>query len=75
VISWYECWKIKMKGKFRRSISPEVPDDVLQINGQYIPFVNNVTYLGATFNGRLTWKTPYQKDCSQGLFPYSKVSI
>jgi hypothetical protein len=46
-----------MKRKLRQSISPEdvrVPDDVLQLNGRDIPFVNYVTYLGVTFEGMTT---------------------
>jgi hypothetical protein len=46
-----------MKGKLRRSVSLErAPEDVLQLNGGDIPFVNNVMYPGVTFDRRMTWK-------------------
>jgi hypothetical protein len=32
-----------------------VPEDMLQLNGGDIPFVNNVMYLGVTFERRMTW--------------------
>jgi hypothetical protein len=46
-----------MKGKsqaiyFSRRL--RFSEDVLQLNGRDIPFVNNVTYLGVTFDRRLT---------------------
>jgi hypothetical protein len=31
------------------------PEDVLHINGQDIPFVNNVTYIGVVFNRKIIW--------------------
>jgi hypothetical protein len=55
-----------------------VPEDMLQLNGWGILFVNNVMYLGVTFNRRMIWD-PYQKDCNQGrahvlkdVFPLQK---
>jgi hypothetical protein len=42
-----------MKGKLRRSLSPEDLESLmmqLQPNGQEIPFVNDVTNLGVTFD-------------------------
>jgi hypothetical protein len=39
-----------------QSVSPEDSQDVLQLNRQDIAFVNNVTYLGATFDRRMTWE-------------------
>jgi hypothetical protein len=38
---------------FSRSLG--VPDEVLQLKGRDIPFVNNVTYLGVTLD-RMTWR-------------------
>jgi hypothetical protein len=54
VKSWYERWNIQ---ELRRSVSPEdlrVPQDVLQLNGRDIPFVDNVACLGVTFDRRMT---------------------
>jgi hypothetical protein len=53
-----EHWNIKSKGKTHAmyiSRRLRVPKDVLQLNGMDIPFVNNVTCLGVTFNRRITW--------------------
>jgi hypothetical protein len=47
-VKWCEHWNIKInEGKtqsvyFSRRL--RVPEDVVQLNGQDIPFVNNVTY-------------------------------
>jgi hypothetical protein len=71
VKSWSECWNIKInEGKtqaiyFCRRLS--VPDDLLQLNGQNIPFVNNVTYLGATFDRRMTGRHHVEKTVSKAL--------
>jgi hypothetical protein len=46
-----------VKGMLRRFISPEylrVPDDLLELNEWDIPFINNVTYLGVTFDRKMT---------------------
>jgi hypothetical protein len=61
-----------MKGKLRQYTYPEdeeslMSNDVLQLNRRDIPFVNNVMYLGVTFNRKLTWRLHIEKDCSQGL--------
>jgi hypothetical protein len=73
-----------MKGKIIRYISPEdlrIPDDMLQLNGQNIPIVNNVTYLGVTFHRRMTWRDhikglyPRPYACTNEAFLYSKVSV
>jgi hypothetical protein len=55
-------WGLEHKDQWKENlgdlrISPEdlrVPDDVLQLKRRDIPFVNNVTCLGVTFNRRLT---------------------
>jgi hypothetical protein len=60
VNSWDERWNIRInEGKiqaiyFTRRL--RVSDDVLQLNGRDIPFVNNVMYLGVTFDRRMTWR-------------------
>jgi hypothetical protein len=58
--SWYERWHIKInEGKFQAiyiSRRLRIPDNVLQLNERDIPFVNNVTYLGVTFNNTMTWR-------------------
>jgi hypothetical protein len=32
------------------------PESLLTINGQNIPFVNNVKYLGVIFDRKITWR-------------------
>jgi hypothetical protein len=32
------------------------PESLLTLNGQNIPFVNNVKYLGIIFNRKITWR-------------------
>jgi hypothetical protein len=34
----------------------KVPEEVLELNGRSIPFVYNVTYVGVTFDKRMTWR-------------------
>jgi hypothetical protein len=51
----------------RRLKSLWVSDDVLQLKGWDIPFVNNVMHPGVTFERRNGMETPYRKDCSQVL--------
>jgi hypothetical protein len=60
-----------VKGKLRRSISPEglrVLDDI-QLNGRDIPFVNNVTYLGVTFDRRMKWRNHMERTVAKALLP------
>jgi hypothetical protein len=57
--SWCEQWNIKINKEktqviyFSRRL--RVPEDMLQLNGRDIPFVNNLTYLGVTFSRMMTW--------------------
>lgn len=73
---WCELRNIKIsEGKtpatyFSRRLT--VPDDVLQLKGRDIPFVNNVTYLGVIFDRRMTWRHHIKSDCSQGLLHVHK---
>jgi hypothetical protein len=62
-----------MMEKLRRSISPEdlrVPEDILQLNGQDIPFVNNVTYRGVAFDRRMTWRLHIGRTVAKALHTY-----
>jgi hypothetical protein len=58
-----------------------VPDDVLQLKGRNISFVNNVTYLGVTFDRRMTWTHHVDRTLAKALgvyirtFSLSKVSV
>jgi hypothetical protein len=69
--SEFAVWKLEHKDQWRKgqeiyfSRRLGVPDDVL--NGEHIPFVNNVTYLGVTFDRRMTWRQSFRKDYNQGL--------
>jgi hypothetical protein len=77
VNSWCEQWNIKTKkGKLRGYISPEdlrVPEDVVQLNGQVIPFVNNVRYLGVTFNRRMTRTLHTERTVVKALHTYLRT--
>jgi hypothetical protein len=62
-----------MKRKFRQAISPEdlrVLDEVLQLNRRDIPFINNVTYLGVTFNRRMTWRHHIERTVAKAFCRY-----
>jgi hypothetical protein len=55
VNSWYERWSIKTnEGKTQAIYFPDDSEDVLQLNGQDIPYANNSTYLGVTFDRKMT---------------------
>jgi hypothetical protein len=56
-----------------QSISPEDLEDVLHLNGQDITFVNNVTYLGVTFNRRMTWELHIQRTVAKTLRTYLRT--
>jgi hypothetical protein len=65
-----------MKKKPRRSISPEVLrvlDDVQDINGRDIPFVNNVTKFGGTFDRRMTWGHHIERIVAKAFPTYIKT--
>jgi hypothetical protein len=64
------------KGNLRRSISPDdlrVPDNVQQLNGRDIPFVNNVAYLGVTLDGRMTWRHHIERAVAKALRTYIRT--
>jgi hypothetical protein len=64
-----------MKVKLRRSISPEdlrIHEDMLQLNGQDIPFVNNIAYLGVTFE-RMTWRFHIERTVTKALLIYIRT--
>jgi hypothetical protein len=71
VNSWCERWNIKVNeaksqaNYFSRRLI--VPDDVPQLNGRHIPFVNNVTYLGITFHRRMTWRRHIGRNVAKAL--------
>jgi hypothetical protein len=50
-----------------------VPDGVLQLNGRDIPFANNVTYLGVTFD-RMTWRSHIERTVGEVLRNYKRAS-
>jgi hypothetical protein len=58
--TWCERWNIKINEdkirgiSFSRSRRP--PESHLTLNGQNIPFVNSVKYLGVMFNKKVTWR-------------------
>jgi hypothetical protein len=52
------------------SRKPKVSDNVLQLKGRGVPFVNNVTYLGVTFDSRMTWIQHIEKTIAKTLSTY-----
>lgn len=65
-----------MKGKLRQCISPEdlrVPDDILQLNGRDIPFVNNVGYLDVAFDRRMAWGHHIERTVAKVLRTYVRT--
>jgi hypothetical protein len=74
---WCECWNMKInEGKtqtiyFSRRL--RIPDDVLLLNGWDIPFVNNVMYLGVTFNRRMTWRHHTERTVAKALHTYVRT--
>jgi hypothetical protein len=62
--AWCKCWNIKINEDktrafyFTRRNRP--PDSLLKLNGQNIPFVNSVKYLGVLFDKRMTWRLHIQ---------------
>jgi hypothetical protein len=81
VRSWCERWNIKInEGKTQAiyfSKRRRVLEDVHQLNGRDIPFVNNVTYLGVTFDRMMTWRLHIERTVAKALRTYSlfKVSV
>jgi hypothetical protein len=57
---WSKRWNIKINEDkmqaiyFSHRIRP--PESLLTINGQNIPFVNNVKFLGVIFDRKITWE-------------------
>jgi hypothetical protein len=55
MVAWCKHWNIKEKTQavyFSRRIRP--PESLLTLNGQNIPFVNSVKYLGVIFDKKIT---------------------
>jgi hypothetical protein len=52
---------------------PRVPEDVLKLNGRDIPFANNVTYLGVTFDRWMTWSFHIGRTAAKALGTYIKT--
>jgi hypothetical protein len=59
MVEWSKRWNIRINEDkmqaiyFSHKIRP--PESLLTINGQNIPFVNNVKYLGVIFGRKITW--------------------
>jgi hypothetical protein len=49
-----------------------IPDDILQLNGRNIPFVSSITYLGVTFDRRVTWRHHGERTVAKALRTYVK---
>jgi hypothetical protein len=77
VNSWCERWNVKNNEEKTQAIyfsrKLRVPDDVLQLNGRYILIVNSVTYLGVTFDRRMTWRHHIERTVAQALCAYIRT--
>jgi hypothetical protein len=51
----------------------KVPDDVLQLKGCAIPFVNNVMYLGVTFDRMMMWRHHNERTVDKALCMYVRT--
>jgi hypothetical protein len=61
------------EGKTRTICFSRVPDNELQLNGGDIPFLNNVTYLGVTFDRRMTWRQHSERTVAKALNTYVRA--
>jgi hypothetical protein len=52
-----------------------VPDDMLQLNGRDIPFVNKVVYLGVPFDRTMTWKHHIERTVAKALITYVRTYL
>jgi hypothetical protein len=72
-----EQWNIKINERKTRttyfSRILRVPDDVLQLIGQDTPFVNNVTYLGVTFDRGMIWRLHIERTVAEVLRTYIRT--
>jgi hypothetical protein len=50
-----------------------VLEDVLHLNGWDIPFINNVMYLGVTFDRRMTWRLHIERTVAKTLCTYIRT--
>jgi hypothetical protein len=78
VNSWCECRNIKINEGRTGDLflhKTRVPDDVLQLNGRDIPFVNNVTYeyLGVIFDRRRAWRHHIESTVAKALSTYVRT--
>jgi hypothetical protein len=72
--SWCQRWNMKInEGKTQAiyfSKRGRMHGDDLQLNGQNIPFVNCVKYLGVIFDRRMTWRLHIEKSAAKALDTY-----
>jgi hypothetical protein len=75
--SWCQHWNIKINEGQTQAIyfsrRRRLPEDDLQLNGRNIPFVNNVKYLGVTFDRRMTWRLHVEKIAAKALGTYIRT--
>jgi hypothetical protein len=77
--SEFVVWALKHKDQWRKiqafyfSRRLRVLEEVLQPNGRDISFVNNVTYLGASFDRRMTWKHHIERTVAKALTTYVRT--
>jgi hypothetical protein len=50
-----------------------VPDGVLQLDRRDIIFVNNITYLGVTFDRRMAWRPHIERAVAKALLTYVRT--
>jgi DUF2075 family protein len=70
-------WNIKIYERKIQAIyfseDLRVLDDVLQLKRRDITFVNNVTYLGVTFNRSMTWRHHIERTVAKALGTYVRT--
>jgi hypothetical protein len=71
VKSRFECWNSKLNKAKTQAISQKdrVPEDISQLNGRNISFVNNVKYFGVIFDSRMTWRFHFERATVNALVP------
>jgi hypothetical protein len=74
VNSWCECRSIKINERKTQAIyfsrRLRVPEDVLQLNGRNIPFVNNAKYLDVTFAKKMSWRHHIERTVAKVMCTY-----
>jgi hypothetical protein len=69
---WLWLWPV-FKGKLYFCRRLRVPDNVLQLRGQDIPFVNNIKCLGVTFDRTMPRRRHIERTAAKALRTYGRT--